>query len=163
MTLLLAGLPFMSRILQIMVTSVPSRTHASTALRIAQATSQSLRVLEIQSPWISFDWNVLPGGDHVNIGEHKAKGYWCPGHKSDPNDGVDHWGSRLQFGSDWMLRCSLDTGSSLSWVQMSVWSHLASIMRDPQRTGIVRVVAQRDDASCSEVNMGQKFCGLTLA
>src|SRR5882724_1110424 len=37
---------------------------------------------------------------------------------------------------------------------MSEWSLSASMMRDPQRTGIDRVVAQRDNASCSEVNTG---------
>src|SRR5882724_3935683 len=33
---------------------------------------------------------------------------------------------------------------------MLEWSLSASMMRDPWRTGIDRVVAQRDDASCSE-------------
>ena len=34
-------------------------------------------------------------------------------------------------------------------------SRSSSMMRDPHKTGIDRVVAQRDDANCSEVNTGQ--------
>jgi len=45
---------------------------------------------------------------------------------------------------------------------MLEWSLSASMMRDPQRAGMVRVVAWRDDASCSEVNTWQKFCRLEL-
>src|SRR5882724_2561875 len=37
---------------------------------------------------------------------------------------------------------------------MLEWSLSASMMRDPWRTGIDRVVVQRDDASCFEVNIG---------
>jgi len=40
---------------------------------------------------------------------------------------------------------------------MLEWSLLASMKRDPWRTGIDRVVAQKDDASCSEVNTGGSF------
>jgi len=39
--------------------------------------------------------------------------------------------------------------------ELSEWSLSASMMRDPWRAGIVRVVAQRDDANCSEVNTRQ--------
>ena len=38
---------------------------------------------------------------------------------------------------------------------MSEKSHSSSMMRDPCKTGIVRAVAWRDNANCSEVNMGQ--------
>ena len=34
-------------------------------------------------------------------------------------------------------------------------SRSSSMMRDPHKTGIVRAVAQRDNANCLEVNMGQ--------
>ena len=34
---------------------------------------------------------------------------------------------------------------------MSEWSLSASMMSDPRKTGMARVVALRDDASCSEV------------
>ena len=49
----------------------------------------------------------------------------------------------------------MEMGSSLSWYQMSEWSLSESMMRDSQRAGIDRVVAQKDDASCLEVNTGQ--------
>jgi len=38
------------------------------------------------------DQHVLQGSDHVNIGEHKAKGSRCSGHKSDQSGEVTHWG-----------------------------------------------------------------------
>ena len=34
-------------------------------------------------------------------------------------------------------------------------SRSSSMMRDPCKMGMARVVAQRDDANCSEVNTGQ--------
>ena len=38
---------------------------------------------------------------------------------------------------------------------MSEKSCSSSMMRDPHKTGIDRVVAWRDDANCLEVNMGR--------
>ena len=38
---------------------------------------------------------------------------------------------------------------------MSEKSRSSSMMRDPRKTGMARVVAQRDDANCSEVNTGR--------
>ena len=38
---------------------------------------------------------------------------------------------------------------------MSEKSHSSFMMRDPRKTGIDRVVAQRDDANCSEVDTGR--------
>jgi len=43
-------------------------------------------------------------------------------------------------------------GLSCKWDLMSVWSCSVSMMRDPRKTGIVRVVAQRDNANCSVIN-----------
>ena len=37
---------------------------------------------------------------------------------------------------------------------MSEWSLSVSMISDPRKTGTTREVAQRDDASCSEVNTG---------
>ena len=41
--------------------------------------------------------------------------------------------------------------------QMSEWSFLVSIMIVAWRMGMERNVAQRDDASCSCMNMGQRL------
>ena len=38
---------------------------------------------------------------------------------------------------------------------MSEKSHSSSMIRDPRKTGMARVVARRDNANCSEVNMGR--------
>ena len=38
---------------------------------------------------------------------------------------------------------------------MSEKSRSSSMMRDPRKTGMARVVARRDNANCLEVNMGQ--------
>jgi len=62
---------------------------------------------------------------------------------------------RVHVRSDWVSRCLVETGSSCRWDLMSVWSSLVSMMRDPCKTGIVRVVARRDDANCSVVNTGR--------
>ena len=54
-------------------------------------------------------------------------------------------------------------GSEWSEDQISEWSFLMSIMIVMQRTGMERNVAQRDDASCSCMNMGQRLVGFMLA
>ena len=43
------------------------------------------------------------------------------------------------------------------------WSFSVSIMIAAWRTGMERNVAQRDEASCSCMNMGQRLVGFMLA
>ena len=50
---------------------------------------------------------------------------------------------------------------SEDWI--SEWSFSMSIMIMAQRTGMERNGAQRDDASCSCVNTGQRLVGFMLA
>ena len=54
-------------------------------------------------------------------------------------------------------------GSEQSEDQMSEWSFLVSIMIVAWRMGMERIVVQRDDASCSCVNMGWTLVGFMLA
>ena len=54
-------------------------------------------------------------------------------------------------------------GSDRSEDWMSKWSFSVSIMIMVQRTGTERNVAQRDDASCSCMNTGQRLVGFMLA
>ena len=54
-------------------------------------------------------------------------------------------------------------GSDRSEDQISEWSFLVSIMIVAWRMGAERNVAQRDEASCSCVNMGQRLVGFMLA
>ena len=54
-------------------------------------------------------------------------------------------------------------GSGGSEDRMSEWSFSMSIMIMVGRTGTERNVTQRDDASCSCMNMGQRFVGFMLA
>jgi len=60
----------------------------------------------------------------------------CPEFCSRPSRSRVH-------GSDWLLRCSAEMGSSQSWYWMLEWSLSESMMRDPQRAWIDRVVARR--------------------
>ena len=53
-------------------------------------------------------------------------------------------------------------GSDWSEDQISEWSFLVSIMIAAQRMGTERNVAQRDDASCSCVNMGWRLVRFML-
>ena len=46
---------------------------------------------------------------------------------------------------------------------MSALSFSVSMISEPQRAGNQRVDAQRDNASCSLVNTGRRFCGLSNA
>ena len=64
-------------------------------------------------------------------------------------DGESSWTDAM--GSDW------------SEDQISEWSFLVSIMIAAQRMGTERNVAQRDDASCSCVNMGWRLVRFMLA
>ena len=59
----------------------------------------------------------------------------------------------------WMDAMGLDRSED----QMSEWSSSVSIMIVAQRTGMERNVAQRDDASCSCMNMGWRLVGFMLA
>src|SRR6266481_1561581 len=43
---------------------------------------------------------------------------------------------------------------------MLEWSLSVSMISNPRRTGMDRVVARRDGASCLEVKTGRKFCRL---
>ena len=47
--------------------------------------------------------------------------------------------------------------------QMLEWSFLMSMMIVAHRVGMERNVVQRDNASCSCVNMGQRLCRFMLA
>ena len=47
--------------------------------------------------------------------------------------------------------------------QMLEWSFLMSMMIAACRVGMERNVVQRDNASCSCVNMGWRLCGFMLA
>ena len=53
----------------------------------------------------------------------------------------------------------------LNWSdnRMLEWSFLVSIIIAAQRMGMGRNVAQRDDASCSCMNTGQRLVGFMLA
>ena len=48
---------------------------------------------------------------------------------------------RVHVQSDGVLRCSDETGSSHRLDLMSVWSRSVSMIRDPCRAGMTRVVA----------------------
>ena len=63
-------------------------------------------------------------------------------------DGESSWTDAM--GSDW------------SEDQISEWSFLVSIRIAAQRMGTERNVAQRDDASCSCVNMGWRLVRFML-
>ena len=54
-------------------------------------------------------------------------------------------------------------GSEWSDKRMSEWSFSMSMMIAACRVGMERNVMQRDDASCSCVNMGWRLCRFTLA
>ena len=54
-------------------------------------------------------------------------------------------------------------GSDWSEDQILEWSFSVSIMITVWRMGTERNVAQRDDASCSCMNMGQRLVGFMLA
>ena len=54
-------------------------------------------------------------------------------------------------------------GSDQSEDRISEWSFSVSIMSAAQRMGTERNVAQRDEASCSCVNTGQRLVGFMLA
>ena len=53
-------------------------------------------------------------------------------------------------------------GSDRSEDQISEWSFSVSIMITVWRTGTERKVTQRDEASCSCVNTGQRLVGFML-
>ena len=61
--------------------------------------------------------------------------------------------------SSWTDAMGLDQSED----QMSEWSSSVSIMIMAQRMGMERNVAQRDDASCSCMNMGWRLVGYMLA
>ena len=54
-------------------------------------------------------------------------------------------------------------GSDWSEDQILEWSFSVSIMIAVQRTGMERNVSQRDEASCSCMNMGWRLVGFMLA
>ena len=60
--------------------------------------------------------------------------------------------------SSWMDAVGLDRSED----RISEWSFLVSIMIAARRTGMERNVTQRDDASCSCMNMGRRLVGFML-
>ena len=64
---------------------------------------------------------------------------------------------------DGELSCTDAMGLDWSEDWISEWSFLVSIMIAAWRTGTERKVAQRDDVSCSCVNMGWRLVRFMLA
>ena len=60
-------------------------------------------------------------------------------------------------------KCSRAVRSNCRLETMSAWSHSVSMISEPHRAGSQKVVAWWDEASCSSVNMGRRFCRLILA
>ena len=69
----------------------------------------------------------------------------------------------VQWDSASSDKCSRAVRSDCRLETMSAWSRSVSMISEPCRAGSQKVVAQRDKASCSSVNMGRRFCGLILA
>ena len=79
------------------------------------------------------------------------------GQSRSPAESLDHLGSEV---SDKWLYVTESVGRA---ARMSLWSCSTSTRTAAQIAGASRMVALREDASCSWVNIGLRLCGFSQA